>query len=654
MRLFLTAALLLAASKITLSAEAASTTALPSLQNLSKPGEITSASLSPDGKTIALVAPYGTKGSAVLFLDADTLKTTTGFRDEGTYSVGGVFWLNNERLAAYTVRKFGGFAEPVRTGEIFAFDKDGGGSRILYGNRGAQQIGTNLKTKIDEDGYAELIDPRFDDEKFALITVDQFNRNGSFTELRRVNKRNGQSSKIATAPIRSAEFIVSEQGLPVFAYGPTVENDTVVYAYQNKAWAEWFHQRKAGYIFAPLALSKDGKEIYGVRTHKEGPDSIIAVALADKKERLIYRGKRASPVAFLRSADQSKLIAIITADDEYGVHLLEPNAPEGKIIRGMMAQFPGQFVRPISVSRDGSKVVFFVSSGANSGEYYVFDAKTREAKFLFPRDSWLDPKSMATIKPVQLKSRDGLELNGYLTLPPGREAKNLALVVMPHGGPHGIRDYADYDPWAQVLATRGYAVLKVNFRGSGGYGETFESSGYRQWGQKMIDDITDATRFVIAEGYADKDRIAIAGASFGGYAALMSAAREPELYRAAISFVGLSDLEMMFTRGLAEKSLRGNNTLLRFLGDDKDALRANSPVNLATQFQAPVLILHGTEDFIVPVQHGRAMKKALESAGKTVEYFEAPTEGHGFYLPDNVLKSFELQLAFLEKNLRKK
>ncbi len=645
MLLSLTAALALAAAEPT-------KTAVPSLQNLSKPSEINSVDLSPDGKTLALVAPSGPKGTAVLFVDAETLKPTTGFRDEGTFSIGEVFWLNNNRLAAYTVKKFGGFAAPVRTGEIFAFNKDGTASRILYGSRGSFSTGTHIKTKVDENGYAVLVDPRFDDEKFALITVDDFLVNGDFTELRKVNKLSGQTSKVATAPIRSASFIVDETGNPVIAHGVTVDGFSMSYRYVQKKWVSWFDETQVDYSLTPLALSGDGKEVYAVRTYSKGPSAIVAVSLDSKAERMIYRGKRATPFSFLRSSDRKRLIAVITADDAYGIHLIEPNSSEGKIIRGMSASFPNQFVRPVSVSRDGQKIVFLVSSGANSGEYYVFDAKTREAKFLFPRDSWLDPGKMATVKPIQLKSRDGLELNGYLTLPPHREPKDLPMVVMPHGGPHGIRDYAEYDSWAQVLATRGYAVLKINFRGSGGYGADFEEKGYRQWGQEMINDITDATRWAIAQGYADKERVAIAGASYGGYAALMSGAREPGLYKAIISYVGVSDLEMMFTRGDIEKTRAGNNTLIRYLGEDKAALKANSPVNLANQFKAPVLILHGAEDFRVPVEHGRVMKKALQAAGKEVEYFEAATEGHGFYLPENVLKGHEMMLSFLDKNLK--
>jgi dipeptidyl aminopeptidase/acylaminoacyl peptidase len=317
----------------------------------------------------------------------------------------------------------------------------------------------------------------------------------------------------------------------------------------------------------------------------------------------------------LLSSDRKRLVPAATAAEEFGIYLLDPNSSEGKIIRGMSNKFPGHFVRPVSISRDAQKIVFLVSSGSNSGEYYVFDAKTKQAKSLFARDTLMNPALMATVKPILLKSRDGLELNGYLSLPPNREPKNLPMVVMPHGGPHGIRDYAAYDSWAQVLATRGYAVLKVNFRGSGGYGAEFENKGYRQWGQNMINDMTDATKWAIEQGYADKNRTAIAGASYGGYAALMSGAHEPDLYKAVISYVDVSDLEMMFTRGDVEKSVSGTNTLIRYLGDDKAVLKANSPVNLAGQFKAP-------------------------------------TEGHGFYLPENVLKGHEMMLSFLEKILR--
>lgn len=640
----ITAAFLLASTPVT--------APIP-LTDFAKPSEVSSIELSPDGKTIAVLAPFGPKGSIVLFMDAETLKPTQGLKDEGEFSIGELYWLSNTRVAAATVQKFGGYAKPLRTGELLGVNSDGTGSTILYGSRGSMQAGTNIKNKAGDDGFAEIVDPNFDDEKHAFIAVSDFNSEGGFTELRRMNKKNGSHSRIATAPIRRGQFLISKKGEPLVSFGQDVEGKSKVYLRDGKEWTLLIAQTKPGAGTYPIALADGDACILAYRSQSNGPSILISIEMASGKETTLFTPKTASPLATVMSADQRELIAIITADDHFGIYYVKPDAPEAKIMRGMAKNFPEQFVWPISMSQDRTRIVFLVSSGSNSGEYYVYDSNTKAAKFLFPRDSWLDPKQMASVTPFKMAARDGLALHGYLTTPAGVVAKNLPLVVMPHGGPHGVRDYPEYDGLAQMLASRGYAILKINYRGSGGYGDAFERKGYRQWGRKMQDDVTDATRWAIAEGIADPARIAIAGASYGGYAALMGAVREPDLYKAVISYVGVSDLELMYSRGDIEDSKAGNNYLERVLGADKAELRANSPVHYAANFTAPVLIIHGEADNRVPVQHGRKMRDALKSAGKIVEYVEASGEGHGFYKPENVLMSYEKMLSFLDVHLKK-
>jgi acylaminoacyl-peptidase len=223
------------------------------------------------------------------------------------------------------------------------------------------------------------------------------------------------------------------------------------------------------------------------------------------------------------------------------------------------------------------------------------------------------------------------------------------MVVAPHGGPHGVRDYWSFDPYVQMMASRGYAVLQMNFRGSGGYGRSFLYEGYRHWGTTMQDDVTDVTQWAIDAGITSEDRVCIFGGSYGGYAAMMGAVREPDLYQCVIAYVGVYDLELMYKKGDIPTRESGLEYLRQAVGEDKEDLRARSPVHHLDKLKAPVLIVHGGEDFRVDIAHAYKLRKGLEKLDKPYEWLVKPNEAHGFYLPENRLELFERMIAFLDK-----
>jgi len=246
-----------------------------------------------------------------------------------------------------------------------------------------------------------------------------------------------------------------------------------------------------------------------------------------------------------------------------------------------------------------------------------------------------------------------LALHGYLTLPPGvAEPDKLPMVVYPHGGPFGEQDEWRYDGDTQLLAAQGYAVLQINFRGSGGYGRRHRNLGAQEWGKSMQDDLTDATRWAIEQGYADAGRICIYGASYGAYASLMGVAKEPDLYRCAAGYVGIYDLEMMHKRGDIQTSRSGRSYLDEAVGSE--GLAAVSPVNLAGQIKAPVFLAAGGEDQRAPVEHTEAMEKALKKAGVPVQSLIYGDEGHGFFDPAHEREYYTQLLAFFDRHIGSK
>jgi dipeptidyl aminopeptidase/acylaminoacyl peptidase len=331
-------------------------------------------------------------------------------------------------------------------------------------------------------------------------------------------------------------------------------------------------------------------------------------------------------------------------------HWLKPDHETAQLYKSLHRAFSGQDVTITSTTDDGRLATVFVSSDVNPGEYYLFDTKAKKADFIRAARSWVDPAQMRPRTPIELTARDGLKLHGYLTRPAGEGPHPM--VVLPHGGPHFVRDTWGFDSEVQLMANRGFAVLQVNFRGSGGYGMDFETAGYREWGARMQDDITDATRWAIEQKAAIPDRICIMGWSYGGYAALMGVAREPELYRCAVGLAGVYDLELAMESGNIPQTRTGRSYLAKVLSDDPAELRARSPINHVQSIRAPVFLVHGKQDSQADYTQATRMKKALEQSSKSFEWMALGGEAHGVYDEASRREVYERVLSFLDQSLR--
>ncbi|MCW3847018.1 S9 family peptidase [Sphingomonas sp. LB-2] len=312
---------------------------------------------------------------------------------------------------------------------------------------------------------------------------------------------------------------------------------------------------------------------------------------------------------------------------------------------------PGLVNRIVSVSEDKMRMMVWSGAADRPGDYLLLDRKTGEMALFAQPYSQLTDKRLSTVKPVRYKARDGLEIRGYLTLPAGRDPKGLPLIVMPHGGPY-IRDELSFDPQAQYLASRGYAVLQPNFRGSTGFGRNFVEKGTGQWGRAMQDDLDDGVKWLAGEGVIDPKRVCIMGGSYGGYAAQWAAVRNPEIYRCAISFAGVSDLasQLRFSRGSFIASRYFRNWRERIQGTKDFDLDQISPLRLAARMTVPILIAHGTEDDTVPISQSRRLHGALTQLGRPHDYVEYKGEGHGFDNPANATDFYTRIGAFLDKH----
>ena len=315
------------------------------------------------------------------------------------------------------------------------------------------------------------------------------------------------------------------------------------------------------------------------------------------------------------------------------------------------AAFKGSRVKLESWSQDRTKIVVLVDSPTLGQAYALVDLATKRASYLGGRYQKLTQQDISSVRAIRFKAKDGLDLTGYLTVPHGSEAKNLPLVVFPHGGP-ASRDEPGFDWWAQAMANRGYAVLQVNFRGSEGFGWDFLKAGFGEWGRKMQTDLSDGVRYLAAEGTIDPKRVCIVGASYGGYAALAGATIDTGVYRCAASYGGVSDLKRMvaWSKTRSQASFR---YWIRFMGAENgrdEVLTQLSPAAHGGETHVPVLLIHGRDDSVVPLEQSKIMADALEKAGKPVELVVLKGEDHWLSRGDTRIQTLASIIAFLEKH----
>ncbi|GLQ96793.1 alpha/beta hydrolase family protein [Dyella mobilis] len=612
--------------------------------------------LSPDGRYFAALMPQPDNpyGNLIAIIDAKTSKVSHLLSSGPSMLIADYFWASDSRIVATVAIQRGGFDTPMPTGELFAINIDGSDRADLFGYRaGGMQTGTLIHLAQKRDAFATPISRRPVGENKILIAANDFTneREGSYTSAEVLDVRNGLTISQGTSPVRNAKLLADHAGRVRVAYADNHYDGDEVWlrATPSDAWTVLNDPDKSGIEFVPIGFNRDNSQLYVRMAHGDRPDAIERLDLASHTFTMVYQGPFADPGELLSTADGLDYYAVITQDGEKKLFYIDENSVETRLSKALAANFPGQLAYFSSFTRDGKHALVRVVSDRNPGDYYLFDLDTHQAAHLFNAMPWIDPRQMRPMQAISLTTRDGLLLHGFLTLPAGKEP--FALIVLPHGGPHGISDQWGFDGEVQLFANRGYAVLQVNYRGSGGYGVNFIARGFRQWGLSMQDDLTDATKWAIRQGYADAQRICIYGASYGGYAALEGAVREPDLYKCAIGYDGVYDLRVQLAHSDTEQTDRGDAYLKLALGSDPGDLLRRSPLSGVGRIKADILLIHGGEDQRAPVQNFEELAKALKQNGKHVQTLLEPNEGHGFFLPEHRQEAYAKIVDFLDSHI---
>ena len=604
-------------------------------QLLLRPAEFQQVDISPDGKILA-IERYSDTGSVVTLHRRDTMAVVAGIDPGKGGRIGSMQWLDNSRLIVSTDKPSELYGVSFRDPVLFIVGADG---------KDTFQLPGNFVATIDSDPDHLLV---------SKCGTGGEDGEGCIPEIRRADiSRLRRVGELVIAGPQGSALLTDRKGNVRFAmkWEDDGTSKAFVHVDGSSDWTVINDGAKTGLEVTPLGVSRDGKFGYLQSQRKKGPDTIERYEFATGRRSDLYVHPDSDPIAFIRSLDDKDIIGGIFGATRPQMAFWNEADPDAVLMTALQSAFPGKLALLSSVTSDGQLAVVFAYSDRDPGTFYLFDRAAKKATIIARSKPWVDPKTQGTQRAFEFAARDGQRIEGVMTLPPNSTGKNLPLIVVPHGGPYDIYDQWGYDTESQILAQHGYAVLQVNFRGSGGYGREFADLGTMQWGRKMQDDVTDATRWAIADGVADPKRMCIYGASYGGYAALMGAIREPDLYRCAVGVSGVFDLSKMYKWGSIRRSDFGKLYLKKVIGEDQAELAARSPAKLADKITVPVLLVHGRLDDRVDIKHARLMKSALEKGKHPVKLIEYPYTGHSIIV-DGFRRDFYAELlAFLDKNL---
>jgi len=474
---------------------------------------------------------------------------------------------------------------------------------------------------------------------------------GWVSTLFEIDTRTGEGKAIDQGTKFTQEWIVDADGRAVARseWKPRFAEYQIL-AKRNGGWKAIYDRKRSG----PLALhglTADATAVVATGANEAARSVLWAIALDGSGARVLFEDPIHDVAWVVHDRFTNAPIGVWLGGPEQGFRWFDKEA-QARFERVARA-FKNRSVHVYGRSQDGKRVLARVDSPSHPAIYYLVDFTTHNADIVGHEYPALTDVALGEVRSMTFKARDGTAIPAYLTLPPGTSPKSLPLVVLPHGGPESRDNYA-FDWWAQFLATRGYAVLQPQFRGSIGFGDAFRLAGRRQWGGLMQDDVTDGVRAMIEEQIADARRVCIVGASYGGYAALAGAAFTPELYKCAVSVNGVSDLPEML-EGVRARSGAESDPVAYWRDTVGSAFDKNvierSPARAADRIQVPILLMHGMDDSVVPIAQSEAMARALGKLNRKFSFIRLSGEDHWLSRGETRLKVLTEIEKFLAENL---
>jgi dipeptidyl aminopeptidase/acylaminoacyl peptidase len=567
--------------------------------------------LSPDGTRVSFLQMHSEGMPIAAVYDLESRKSNLVLASEkDRFDVNWCRWANNERLLCGFGAVFKDRHLLYRVSRLVAVNADGTQMKVL------------MQRRLD-DTFAQFQDDVVDwlpDDAEHVLIEKAGDRSTGGTGVAILDIYTGRVRKVQSARKATYDWITDGRG--AIRLRLKIDKRERRWDYRLSGEKKWHLLDRAKHTdftttpsYQPVGFGEDPNQLLVLKPH-EGRLSLWSEDLSqDRQENLVFSHPEVDASGVLRTGRFKRVVAVGYSTDRNHYHFFDTKLQ--RIVAMLTPHFVDQEVRIVDENGDARFYIVHVSSDRKPGVYYRFDAEKKELSKVTAQYPALEGLELAPMTPIRYAARDGVEIPAYLTIPPSRVG-NAPAIVLPHGGPQS-RDYWGYDWLSQFLAARGFVVLQSNYRGSGGYGEDWAGDGgFRNW-RLAIDDITDGARYLVQKGIADPARICVLGWSYGGYAALLSAAEHPDLYRCVVSIAGVTDLPMLIddARGFVAARITRE-----FVGQDRKVLVAGSPARRADEIRAPVLLFHGDEDVNVSIEHSEKMERALKKADKSVEFIE--------------------------------
>jgi dipeptidyl aminopeptidase/acylaminoacyl peptidase len=615
---------------------------LISVEDFFNPPTRAAATISPDGTRLAFLAPWKNRLNVwVQSLDSDSDEPRCVTADANR-SVFHYEWTDHARWLIYLQDTNG--------------DENWHIHRVDLDNPDA--------AAVDLTPFPGAVAAPLREVKDGRTTVMLNNRDATQFDVHELDIATGELTLIAENPGHVYAWLSSDKG-DLFATSLTPDGDL-----ELSRWDGTTLQPIAGFDGSdypvgihPMVVTPDGTGLWMGSSRGTDRTRLVRVDLTTGEETEVDSHPELEldpravvspimPPPLIQDRRTGELLGVRYLGERQVIRALDPHFAD--VLANLEKLSDGDIGR-LSSDENGQRWVVGFNHDRDPGASYLYDHSTRASRLLFRPLPHLDPEQLAPMRPVTITSRDGLALHSYLTLPVGMEPKNLPLVLSVHGGPW-YRDSWGFDAGVQTLANRGYAVLQVNFRGSTGYGKSFTKAAIGEFAGKMHDDLIDGVNWAVEHGYADRDRVAILGGSYGGYAALVGVTFTPDIFAAAVDYVGISDLAnfMRTLPAIARPHLANNWHAYVGDPDDPDQLAdmmARSPINRVDAIRTPLLVIQGANDVRVVQAESDNLVNALRDRGVEVEYLIQTDEGHGAVNPENVIEMWHAISGFLARHL---
>lgn len=618
-----------------------------SADDFTKRPEAWEVSISPSGQYIAMAVPTPDgRETRLEVLDIGTGKSQV-LRFGPQMHVSDVMWTGDEQIVVSRATTEPMKARPVSAGELYTTDATGKNQDVLFGYV-PERAGKRGKRNDHGFSWVVAVPPRVPGTAMVQFSCWDCGDKPD-TVIFKVNTETGERKEVER-DIQGTTYGFDLTGEARFRTTWN-DDDQPVLSYRRHKGDLWAPLPKAiaGRLLYGASFAADDNTLYALVTDGKEPAQAYRIDLEAGTRTKVAGNPDVAVSGFMYGGLDGTPFAVTYSGSKPMLQYIDPQSDWAKLHAALMQAVPGQIVYFTSFSRDGSKVMFSALSDRNIGSYYLYDRNAKKLQKIVDYKPWFKAEDMAPSRPIEFTSRDGQKLFGYYT---AKGTGPKPTVVMAHGGPFGVSDDWEFNDEVQFLASRGYGVLQVNYRGSSSRGEGFMEAGWKGWGTTIQHDVTDAVRWAIDQKLADPDRICTYGGSFGGYTALEQPIQEPGLYKCAIGFAGVYDLPLMRkTDKNFYESERETRFWNRTLGSDMAELARISPAMQVADLKVPVMLIHGTSDKTADFNQYKAMVSALEKAGRPAETYVVKGEGHGFVKPENQAELFRRIAAFLDKHI---